>query len=471
MKTPLTFLGILLGHFMSWLGANNLIISNVNLVNDSTLNFQISWENSWRVDATPPYNHDAVWLFIKKRDCASDRWTHVALSTNASDHTAASPLAVYLDGRDASGAKGAFVRRSSTGLGNINNVQVSLRMVGLAPGQYDFKVFGIEMVQIPAGAYDLGDGEASSGFTAGNTGNPLRITSEDTLSAGTSPNQIYNSSTSYRPLSLPAGYPKGFREIYCMKYEISIGQYLDFVNHLTSDQAANRQITGAGARQNISGTWPVLTSSTPYRAMTGMGWPDLCAYLDWSALRPMTEMEFEKICRGPVPAVGGEYAWGTSLVTDANVVNNDGTITENLGSTLAAGSGPANFGNNSILGTIRVGYAAKAGTSRVEAGATYYGVMEMSGNAVERGVSTSNAVGTAYTGVLGDGELTNSPQAGFSDVPDWPSQTSASTTAASGVAWRGGHWNGAAGLLQTSDRSQVANNGARYNYVGGRGVR
>ena len=33
------------------------------------------------------------------------------------------------------------------------------------------------------------------------------------------------------------------------------------------------------------------------RACNFLNWNDLAAYLQWAALRPMTELEFEKICR------------------------------------------------------------------------------------------------------------------------------------------------------------------------------
>ena len=29
-----------------------------------------------------------------------------------------------------------------------------------------------------------------------------------------------------------------------------------------------------------------------------ISWSDMSAYLDWSGLRPMTELEYEKACRG-----------------------------------------------------------------------------------------------------------------------------------------------------------------------------
>ena len=46
-----------------------------------------------------------------------------------------------------------------------------------------------------------------------------------------------------------------------------------------------------------------------------LSWPDLCAYADWAALRPMTELEYEKACRGPNNPVLGEYAWGNTSIS------------------------------------------------------------------------------------------------------------------------------------------------------------
>lgn len=449
--------------------SNNLVISDVTLTNDSTLTFKVSWENSWRTN-NAPYNHDAVWLFIKKRDCASLQWSHVNLSPTSGNHSTTSPLEIYLDGRDAgSSAKGVFVRRSSAGAGNVSGVTVSLRMQGVTAGQYDFKVFGIEMVQIPAGSFNLGDGSSSGFFKTGSTNNPYVVGSEGAITVGTGATNLYAATSStYFPVSLPAAYPKGFKEIYCMKYEISQGQYVDFVNTLLADQGAARQITGAGNRLSVSGTWPVLVATIPHRAMAQMSWYDLLAYLDWSALRPMTELEFEKVARGPVVPVAGEYAWGTTLITDANVMAADGTATENSSSAIAAGSGLANYGNTNILGPIRCGFAAKPATNRLEAGAGYYGVMELSGNVAESAVNSTDGTGAAFSGVLGDGEISLSPNPGFANVTGWPS--AAAGTA--GGCLRGGSWIQGETTLKVSDRTQSATfPSGRVNYYGGRGVR
>jgi formylglycine-generating enzyme required for sulfatase activity len=462
--------------FLLFLGqqvwANNLVISSVTLTNDSTLTFNVSWDNSWNV-AVAPANHDAVWLFIKKRECASNQWSHVNLSATAGHHSAASPLEVFIDGKDAGGvAKGVFIRRSAVGVGNITNASISLRMTNLIAGEYDFRVFGIEMVQVPEAAFQVGDGTSANAFKNGATTNPFPISSEGAIAVGVGAGQL--TAGAFPPIALPAAYPKGFAQFYCMKYELSQGQYVDFVNLLTNDQAIARQITGAGNRLNITGTWPVVVANAPHRAMNTIAWADVLAYLDWAALRPMTELEYEKACRGIATPVADEKAWGTSLITDANVLTNDGTTTEASSSAIAAGSGIANFNNNSILGPIRCGFGAKAGTSRTESGASYYGIMEMSGNVDEFVVSTANAAGVAYTGVVGDGEITVSPAPGFANAATWPSPQAsiASTTSAVGKATRGGNWSDAPAILQLSNRSGgIESNGQRLSGHGGRGVR
>ena len=38
-------------------------------------------------------------------------------------------------------------------------------------------------------------------------------------------------------------------------------------------------------------------------------------YADWAAMRPMTELEFEKACRGTASEVANEYVWGSTSIT------------------------------------------------------------------------------------------------------------------------------------------------------------
>ena len=66
-------------------------------------------------------------------------------------HNAGSPLEVYLDQKDAGTfSKGVFLRRSADGVGNVNNVQVTLNMENIPTGDHDFKVLGIGNGEYPA---------------------------------------------------------------------------------------------------------------------------------------------------------------------------------------------------------------------------------------------------------------------------------------------------------------------------------
>ena len=64
--------------------ANNLVISNVKLSGQNTIlhyslvNFDISWDNSWRVSSGPS-NWDAAWVFVKYRLKDEQIWNHATL--------------------------------------------------------------------------------------------------------------------------------------------------------------------------------------------------------------------------------------------------------------------------------------------------------------------------------------------------------------------------------------------------------
>ncbi len=52
-------------------------------------------------------------------------------------------------------------------------------------------------------------------------------------------------------------------------------------------------------------------------ACDGVLWRVGLAFAAWAGLRPMTELEFEKACRGPLKPVVDEYARGTAKVVGA----------------------------------------------------------------------------------------------------------------------------------------------------------
>jgi hypothetical protein len=203
-------------------------------------------------------------------------------------------------------------------------------------------------------------------------------------------------------------------------------------------------------------------------AMNMIGWFDLAAYLDWAALRPMTELEFEKVCRGPQPRVAGEYAWGSTQATAvfSNALNN--AFQSNEVPSVAVNNGMCAFGVNtssSVYGPVRVGAMATGTSGRLSSGAGYYGVMDMSGNVWETVIGTYYAAGTTYTGTLGDGSL---DATGAANQPTWPT----ANTSSNGVGYRGGSYYNVAPYICTSDRYSIINSGVNRSYGnGGRGVR
>lgn len=487
MKSGNYFLKIALGLFFLFAinaNANNLTIANTT-VTGSNVTFDISWDNSWNANVAPA-NWDAVWVFVKYQDCNTRLWAHAGLSTVAGDHTAASPLQVdtVTDG------KGVFIRRSALGGGNIGATSITLKLT-IPAGTYNYKVFGIEMVNVPQGAFEIGDA------TSLNTYNSI------TVNASSQSTGITAAAIGGTSAAVPNTFPVGFNAFYCMKYEISQEQYVDFLNSLTYDQqksrVSNDPIGAVGSHAYYAGTatqyrngiiiaTPGNNAAIPavYACDSTVGienniddgqnvahnflsWGDLAAYLDWAALRPMTELEFEKVCRGTMPRVAGEYPWGTTAITAFNAGSITNGYKPNEGfATVVNGACMYNLIN--VLGSIPVSYGpmrcgafATATSGRASAGASYYGAMEMGGNLWERVITTQNPTGTAYTGNLGDGTLSVT---GDANQATWP------TNAAVGVGFRGGDLFNNANYVRTSDRGSVATVSAtRDANNGGRGVR
>jgi hypothetical protein len=180
----------------------------------------------------------------------------------------------------------------------------------------------------------------------------------------------------------------------------------------------------------------------------------------------MTELEFEKICRGPENAVDNDFAWGNTIIAViAYTLSNNGQPNETVSNPVSDPAGNAAYDttDGSIDGPLRCGIFATGSSTRAEAGASYYGVMEMSGNLREREVTVAYAKGRFFTGAHGDGTLDAN---GNANVPNWPG------TDGLGAGIRGGSWILGWDELHVSDRGAAGNTRSeRFSSYGWRGVR
>lgn len=494
MKLKQFFFGVFI--LISFLAnGNNLSIHGLQQVNDSTLSFSISWENSWYLKADQsPGNHDAVWVFCKYAG-KDGIWHHLEIKSGKLEDSMSSDLIL----QSVKDEKGIFIKRKDFGSDKIPAVKVDIIMTSsLRKGNFNFRIFGIEMVWVTQGAFYLGDGSSVNAFCDGASKDTFRVSSENQIVSGTDAGQL-NTLDKYAPEgNIPEKYPKGYSGFYMMKYEITQEQYAAFLNCLTIDQQRNRT---AVSPESASGVLALTTSSAnrngvaiavsamlghpavygcdangngifneiddgQNRACNFLSWDDLTAYLDWAALRPMTELEFEKSCRGPNQPVASEFAWGTSKITDANTIRNDGTPYEKAVDKLPPNSGLGSHGYDGPQGPLRAGFGGSDTSTRLSIGAGFYGALELSGNLWEQCVTTTKK-GLQFEGNAGDGQL---DQEGFCNEPMWPGKDH------KGAGFRGGAWNsGIAGEfcdLAVADRFYAYwETNFRKNTYGGRGVR
>lgn len=605
----------------NYASANNIAVSNVQLVNKNTsagpnsienfamVQFNLSWENSWRT-STGPSNWDAAWVFVKYRVGRTDLtltngvsaattitvastaglrvgmpvevtsgvgsfgigsvvkevlsatqfvvdrtpeyplnggtitakriWEHATLSSDPTQHSFGS---FTIGGANAQGAftgvpdgTGVFVHLGQDASGNIAAGNVQLRWRYGANGLVDsnvvdLKVFAVEMVYVPQGSFYVGSGGEETGsltngvWTSGKT-SPFRINSENPIQIGNTNGKLWSSQfLTHRFVvdtsDIPLEFPKGYDAFYCMKYEMSQSQYVDLLNTLTFEQQIVRirippnstpktgynknrfsiQVKETGMFRLIPAVFAcnenladsIFNSSNDgLHVPLDLGWSDMCAYLDWSGLRPMTELEYEKSCRANQPPIANEFAWGTSFVhfvprnSSPYSIANRGQITESISSGYSDSLdiGNAYYGNGSYdplsyNGPLRQGIFASnilnAGTDkerRIRSGATYYGIMEMTGNLNEKTIIIEYRT---FKNIHGDGKLTFS---GNSNSSTWPGFQNGEIVLDNlkEIIFKGGAWNsGAAPVSDRSNRYGEFTYQNRIIYPGGsssvRGVR
>jgi hypothetical protein len=516
--------------------ANNVTLSNVSIINNGPSNiqvqFDISWENSWRI-VTGPNNYDGAWVFFKYKT-ATGNWTHLHLkgtnnSTNSQYEIYQNSAAEFADGL----RTGAMIYRSATNLGGgtLNFTGVRLGVNDALPYNIDVRGFAIEMVYIPSYTgttpYAFGDGNGTSeslnAFHGVDNTNTLGTNLLKADGAGddeliTDGIRVFNNDTIQ--LTVPDGplvpFP-GLKAKWCMKYEISQAGYRDFLNTLTLTQQITRTrfaptsavgtaalVSFPGERRNYieiatssaSGNSAIYgtdaSSNNIFDEFNDGEWvtcgdifyEDVAAYLDWSGLCPMTELQYEHIARGhtsagPNNAILGEYAWGTNTINTATITSNflsqANEATTNASTTL----GNANFIS---INMVRNGIFATSTSNRITSGASFFGVMELSGSATDYAIMFGYPAGRSCSRVQnGNGILAPSGNAQLiSSLGLWPGMdgisnvfslqnctTGCEVNSVAGISSRGGSAGlGVANVSLLAISSRPTGNGP----TGGRGI-
>jgi formylglycine-generating enzyme required for sulfatase activity len=354
---------------------------------------------------------------------------------------------------------GALLYRLSGGNGSI---QADMKMLWKQMnGKFDamdtiiVSLFAIEVVYIPQGEFMLGDGRSARTLY-----NITKDIKEGTGHAIDAEKIDAASGYSYNGTPIPNGYPVGYNAFYIMKHEITQHAYVDFLNTLTFNQQKNRTHQGVspksveGTLALISGA-PYSTNPKQYRnyirirmaanddpdlpfpqpatygnsvkgdtnwsrednagnvACNFLTWNDILAYADWAGMRPFTELEYEKACRGQKTYTYADYAWGQSYASYIIKEKTGWFIHEDSTDEAAASTtsgiifldGPNAIETGKEPWVMRVGAFAKDSTWRGQAGATYYGVMNMSDNLWERCINVHTSQGQSFVAENGDGSL------------------------------------------------------------------
>ena len=325
------------------------------------MTFDLSWDGSWRAAWTEPADRnvtgkplkieswDVAWVFVKFRMPGANVFSHATLSTEAADHGKSDGVALDVGLTDdrAKGV-GVFIYRSGVGHGSNQFKNITLRWLHGAdradPGKAKLAVHAIAMVYVPEGPF----------VSKSPWGHPLtRITTGDPRRPG--------GHLGSDPCTVPGSeqWPNGYKAFYCMKHSIRQGQYAEFLNSVASDLGAasyNVQRYGALAHNNprrySAKTYKFSGYTIKYspdearyeaeatgRACNFLSWPDILSFTAWAGLRPPTNLEYEKACRGSRAVARAEDAWAPATCAPAEGLRE---VVPTV--TVALGPGPSYWG-------------------------------------------------------------------------------------------------------------------------------
>lgn len=415
--------------------SNNLDITNVEVSeNDNNIDvqFTLSWDYAWNNFK----NHDAVWVFFKFLQ-PNARYVHAKVSKTGHrlmiDQNSQIIMPSFETPED---QMGVFISPSKIYRGNIE-WRVSVR---LDPGikslenleiyRATIQVNAIEMVYVPKSGFYLGNSnndtlllrETAALYKSdanGEYNGYYKVSNEDaTINIGPVRGNLFYQSDdpNYKgdqKGNLGPHFPKGVNAFYIMKYELTQGQYVKFLNSITTYNSHVRANFGGKNYYTLRGTIRVNNgkyfAEKPNRPANFVSWDDGLAYADWAGLRPMTELEYIKACRGPEEYKFFEFPWGTDNKDRlSRYINHEGDLVFQKG-----------LDEGKLTDENREMY-----------GASYYWVMDLAGSLWERVITIGDNKGRSFKGTHGDGDLSY----GEANNDDWP----AGNNETGGYGFKGG---------------------------------
>lgn len=458
--------------------------------------FSLSWKGSWKNDI----NCDGVYIFAKYKAKGEDGYHSIKLSDSSHgefDYQNKLPQKYQIKGSNV--AVGGYVPYTRLGMfvypmEKIQKTDIIINEISvisiLEEEPEDIQLFALEMVYVPQDSHYIGDpgnGISKGGtlkncfYTYPNKG-AYHISSEEEIEFAPKEGALYcdldtpNGREENDSFVIPAAFPKGYKAMWYMKYNLTEGQFVQFMNCLSRKQQQSHcmadisgdtienyyAVTGTNEpkdrcdvicnRYGNGVEKPIkFYTSAPNRAMNAVAYFDIAALACFAGLRLATELEYEKACRGPMEAVKEEFAWGSSNI--GRVFHFDGS--DGSGTEVPIPQRPGmicncNFGtdiapferdiktipdNPGWIGPVSVGLYENATrlegyTQRECTGASYYGIMDLCGNVWESIISTGRAEGRGYIPEHGNGEL---DEKGYHTMSGWPDSKTAM-----GVGVRGG---------------------------------
>lgn len=303
------------------------------------------------------------------------------------------------------------------------------------------------------------------------------MTETDLAVHGTRPILIDGSQTLF-----PQNCPMGYEGMYVMKYELTQEQYVVFLNQQNRSSQYSRTIGGIldgvnegefvfgnnrkqpSYRNGIvvqkkdadNGSAYVFacnlntgnnTNSLDDGQTVACNYltpADMLAYADWCGLRPLNELEYEKISRASYPYYpqSGELASGALAADYGRGIVHEGSEDESFA------SGQIHAGKE-LDGPVRAGAFTKAGQKRQQGGLSFWGISDLSGNLAEIYYNAEVYGRQFKANRHGNGQL---DEFGNTDigVDIWPREASA-------FGIRGGSYESGLAEVAVSDRRNARN--------------